>query len=220
VWGQAEFEGLDVSSSSGDDLISLGLSCELSERSVSTLVESSSKLVTKNELSLSPDSDGLGSSVVEEDGSPLLVGGGDLGNEGLGSLLLGREEHSHSSVSPVSDSEELHSEGSGGSLSSDTDASESELLLWLSLAVPPGQDSALSWLVVMWGQALGEGLNEKSLSSDDLISLGSEVEWSELNVLSNLGALTSLVGKGVGLQSVVSDGLGSSIEGEDGSPGL
>ena len=134
--------------------------------------------------------------------------------------MLGGHEESHLAVSPVSHSEELDSHGSSGGSGSDSDSSESELLLLLGRAVPPSELSSLGRLHVVWCQALVEGSDEGSLSADDLVWCSLDSEWSERDVLSDLGSLSGLVGEGVGLQSVVPDGLGSSVISEDSSPGL
>jgi len=73
---------------------------------------------------------------------------------------------------------------------------------------------------VVWCQALAESSDEKSLSTDDLVGSSLDSEYSEGNVLADLGSLSGLVGEGVGLESVVPDGLGSSVEREDRSPSL
>lgn len=73
VWGQAEVECLDESSLFLDDLISLGLTNESPEGGVLASVGSGTQLVSEHELGFFPDSDGLGSGIMEEDGSPLVV---------------------------------------------------------------------------------------------------------------------------------------------------
>lgn len=215
MWSQAESEGSNVSSGSVDDLISLSFAEESPEGSIATLGDTLSKLVSKNEGGSSPNSDSSGSLIEEEDGSPSVVLYADSSNKGVSASGGVGHVESESPVGPVSDSEKLHSESSSGSPGSDSDASESVLLLLLSLAVPPGEDSSLSWSVVVRSQAFAEGLDVHALSGDDLVSGWLHSEWSEGGVLADLASLPGLVGQGVGLQSVVPDGPGSSVVGED-----
>jgi len=124
VDGQALAEvGSDESVFVSELLVNSGSSSVLSESKVLADICSLTKLVGKDKL-VSGVSDGSGSGIEEESHSPLDVLVGDLGDEGVGSLLLGGHVHPEGSVLLVDDSEDSSDSGAGvGSSDSSDDSS-------------------------------------------------------------------------------------------------
>jgi len=121
--------------------------------------------------------------------------------------------------SSVGDLEE--SEGSGVVASEDSSSSGKEvspdpLLMWLVLAVVPGQDSVLSGGPAVWGQAPSVHLEVLSLSENLLVS--SALVDGEGGVASNIGVVADLASKNESSSAGDSEGLGSAIIDEVSSP--
>jgi len=207
------------------DLHLIGLSLELSEHDVLSSLESVlwhlGDLVGQSKCFVGVESDGLGSLVNDEHGSPVVEVVGDLQND-VFSLLLLRGVDLSSSLHVGNDLE-----WSVIKLSLDLlcwDSTEFlPVLGWVLVAMPPHEEGLVLVEVVLGGQALLllVGQSEDFLLAgilEDEVSLVSTLgELSEGNGLAELVG-TILVGKGEGSVGVKSDRLGSLVVDEPGSP--
>jgi len=142
VWGEAPLGVLDVVAVLSDSLSSRDSSSESSEGSVSSSSDSVSDLFSKDHVLLLVVSESGGSGIIEENGSPVSSVVGNLGDEGLGTLLLLRHVDDKSSVGVLLISELL--DGSEWRWVSVAQVVvEVPLLLRSVLAVVPGKDSVL-----------------------------------------------------------------------------
>ena len=110
------------------------------------------------------------------------------------------------------------SDWSSGWSSSSSDPLVSPLLLGSVLAVIPGQDSVLSGVPTVWGQAPSRLSDVEAVSAESLISVGGHAEWSEGSMSSKSVPVSVLRGESVVSLSGDSDRSGSSIPEELSSP--